>query len=1203
MKTLKIVLNIFYAIICVYRCTAQEYSTSVDSLCYLTDGGSSQTFIVNEASPVNTVLGNLQVIGRTENNKSKPPEIELKIERVELSGTGSYALNENQQLETPIYIDNKQLILSRQLDREAPEGENGITVHIKCTRLIHTDSNNQPIYIPIRIIITDANDHSPVFLNAPYTANVSESAPIFSQLLPAGIIRAVDGDQEGPFSTVQYNVLPGPFSHMVRFESPLGGALLLASPLDFENQPRFWVEITALDQGEPPRQAVTKVNINVIDADDQNPRFLDEKYTSIWNENLRIGDQLEIHPRPIKAIDPDLDINAAIEYQFNTLATMNEQDIVTLDPVHGTLKIARNLPVNAQFPRTYVLKAVQCHLIVQASDTGQPPRTSSVPVTVQLPPSFINVFSNNIPGSSYDLDSDKQELNELNLQENNVYTGSTGSACSQTSSTHSPDGQLNFQHQLFTGGSSSPGFDTQLLPQTTNTIRINSSTSNRLGTLLPNGLDNPMFQPKTSFKTLELDSAIVSDVSSSEGGNFLMNKNNNPPPPPSSMAIANNNLIWSQQNGSIPRRVKKLTWEDEKFGGYGSTSLVCSGVDRLINYNKRSNGFELDPDSRVVSYKNNERNFNIFYQLITGADIHYDIRDFQLKNTEQKLTKELYSIFYNSSLPALQEMFPEGSNKITIHKRSISQCSQVNSTVKNLLNLAIKERVDDCPLNGGIFQNDVYIEALKRRQQAHSAMPEMPRNKVDKSFHETRVTTLSNGLKVASEPKFGQFCTVGVLIDSGPRYELSFLSGISHFLEKLSFNKTEIFDSKDQILQELEKHGGICDCQGSRDSLIYAASIDSRNVESILNILSEVVLRPQITDNDLDIAKQIVNFELQDIDMRPDQETVLMEMIHAAAFRGNTLGLPKLCPLENIEKMTKDIIYNYLKLYHDPSRIVLAGVGVDHDSFVELAEKYFNEKKPIWVKDNSLVSNSKINVIDNSIAQYTGGIQKKFKDLSNVCPGPSQIPELAHFVLGFESSPHKLMDDFVPTCVLNMMMGGGGSFSAGGPGKGMYTRLYTNVLNRYYWMYNATAYNHGYSDSGLFCIHASSDPNKVRDLIKVICSEARKMAGKIDSVELKRAKAQLKSMLLMNLESKPVMFEDMARQVLANGERKTAQFFIEEIDKIEEGDIIRVADRMLKSKISVAALGDVDKFPDIQEIENELSSGQSFLSKRLNFIK
>lgn len=40
-------------------------------------------------------------------------------------------------------------------------------------------------------------------------------------------------------------------------------------------------------------------------------------------------------------------------------------------------------------------------------------------------------------------------------------------------------------------------------------------------------------------------------------------------------------------------------------------------------------------------------------------------------------------------------------------------------------------------------------------------------------------------------------------------------------------------------------------------------------------------------------------------------------------------------------------------------------------------------------------------------------------------------------------------DDFIPFAVLNMMMGGGGSFSAGGPGKGMFTRLYLNVLNRF----------------------------------------------------------------------------------------------------------------------------------------------------------
>ena len=69
------------------------------------------------------------------------------------------------------------------------------------------------------------------------------------------------------------------------------------------------------------------------------------------------------------------------------------------------------------------------------------------------------------------------------------------------------------------------------------------------------------------------------------------------------------------------------------------------------------------------------------------------------------------------------------------------------------------------------------------------------------------------------------------------------------------------------------------------------------------------------------------------------------------------------------------------------------------------------------------------------------------KDLSNVSLGPTPMPDLAHVVIGMEGCSHR-DDDFVAFCVLNMMMGGGGSFSAGGPGKGMYTRLYLNVLNR-----------------------------------------------------------------------------------------------------------------------------------------------------------
>ena len=38
-------------------------------------------------------------------------------------------------------------------------------------------------------------------------------------------------------------------------------------------------------------------------------------------------------------------------------------------------------------------------------------------------------------------------------------------------------------------------------------------------------------------------------------------------------------------------------------------------------------------------------------------------------------------------------------------------------------------------------------------------------------------------------------------------------------------------------------------------------------------------------------------------------------------------------------------------------------------------------------------------------------------------------------------------------------------------------------------------------------------------------------------------------MLLMNLEQRPVVFEDMGRQVLATGVRKRPEYFIEAIGK------------------------------------------------------
>src|SRR5690606_212604 len=99
------------------------------------------------------------------------------------------------------------------------------------------------------------------------------------------------------------------------------------------------------------------------------------------------------------------------------------------------------------------------------------------------------------------------------------------------------------------------------------------------------------------------------------------------------------------------------------------------------------------------------------------------------------------------------------------------------------------------------------------------------------------------------------------------------------------------------------------------------------------------------------------------------------------------------------------------------------------------------------------------NALSRQSAKYTGGTLLIEDDTQ----------PYTHLFVGFEGlSIHD--DDIYALATLQLLMGGGSSFSAGGPGKGMYSRLFSNVLNRYNWIESCMSFNHCYSDSGLFGI-------------------------------------------------------------------------------------------------------------------------------------
>ncbi|XP_031556101.1 mitochondrial-processing peptidase subunit alpha-like [Actinia tenebrosa] len=466
-----------------------------------------------------------------------------------------------------------------------------------------------------------------------------------------------------------------------------------------------------------------------------------------------------------------------------------------------------------------------------------------------------------------------------------------------------------------------------------------------------------------------------------------------------------------------------------------------------------------------------------------------------------------------------------------------------------------------------------------------------------RDHHETQVTTLENGIRVASEESFGQFSTVGVVIDAGSRYEVDCPAGITHVLEKLAFQSTARFPNQDDILQILEPVGGMADCTSFRDAIVYGTSTFTSGVPMAMEVLSEGILYPNISEQEVEEQKMTVQFELENLEFKLDPEPLLTDMIHAAAYRDNTLGLPKLCPPDSLGKINVKEIIQFLQRYYLPSRMVVTGVNVDHEQLIDLTRQYFVNKKPTWMADEDVV----IKPPDKSIAQYTGGIIKEHLNEPRINPGPSPLPELAHISIGLESCPY-VDEDFFAFTVLNTLMGGGGSFSAGGPGKGMYSRLYLNVLNRYHWIYSATAFHHSYADSGMFCIHASTHPSRVHDLAQVIIREYFSLAsGLISESEVARAKKQLQSMLMMNLESRIIVFEDIGRQVLGLGERRTAKDLYDCIEAVTIDDIKRVSSRMLSTNPSVAAFGNLSMLPKFESFQQAFANKGVFPGKSLFF--
>lgn len=361
---------------------------------------------------------------------------------------------------------------------------------------------------------------------------------------------------------------------------------------------------------------------------------------------------------------------------------------------------------------------------------------------------------------------------------------------------------------------------------------------------------------------------------------------------------------------------------------------------------------------------------------------------------------------------------------------------------------------------------------------------------------------------------------------------------------KSTYNRTH-----EQVLGEIEGLGGMATANANREQLLYCVDCLRDALPRALDVLADGVLRPRVAPDEIEDARTLMALHADAI----PADLALKEALQGAAYKGTPLGRPHFCPPERAPALGAELVHAYRAKFLTAPRAVVAGAGVDHAEFVAMVAEAF---RSLPAAGSSVVACPP--------SAYVGGgatVQMDTKEL------------FTRVAVGFEVGGWD-DDDLVPTCVLQVLLGGGDSFSAGGPGKGMYSRLYREVLNRYYWAEAAEAFTLIHADSGLLGIAGASDPAQAAHLLHVFCEHFARLATKeVDPVELSRARNMLKCNVLTHLESRLVLFEDIGRQVLTHGRRETPHEVCARIDAVTAEDLMRVARRCLSKPPSIAAVG------------------------------
>lgn len=432
-----------------------------------------------------------------------------------------------------------------------------------------------------------------------------------------------------------------------------------------------------------------------------------------------------------------------------------------------------------------------------------------------------------------------------------------------------------------------------------------------------------------------------------------------------------------------------------------------------------------------------------------------------------------------------------------------------------------------------------------------SSAPEILR-----TYPETHLTTLTNGLRVATEAGSGETATVGVWIDTGSRYENEKNNGVAHFLEHMFFKGTEK-RTRSSLELEVENMGGHLNAYTSREQTVFYAKVFKKDVPQAMDLLADILQNSQISEANINRERDVILREMQEVNTQ--LEEVVFDRLHETAYRGTALGRTILGPEENIKSISRDDIMEYISNHYTAPRMVIAGAGaIEHEQLVDLSAKCFGN-----VAATPAVEPYK------EPAVFTGSdIRVRFDDMPQ-----------AHIAYAFPTAGWTDPDNF-PLMVIQTMLGAWNKNTSSGTGEHSSSNLIQRVARGDH-ATSLMSFNTQYSDTGLFGVYAVADPVGQEDLMYEITKSLTDLCYDVDEALMVEAKNQLAMNMLSHLDGSTTICEDIGRQMLTYGRRMHPTEILARIDAVDLKAVKNCANRYFYDRdFALAAIGPLHELPD-----------------------